>query len=156
MIVLITSHVQIHCCISFDLMDWFSCLYIILIVFEHDVCITIHLDYHILCVDMVIYLYFAWLCVAWLPSFCMIACRLFVWIAHLSPYLQLSWFRSFPSFRFSLLQVWGFLCACTLTEPEIKSRVYRRAIPMFGNILEVPGTQMSIRVRSLKAHIARS
>ena len=49
----------------------------------------------ILCVDMVIYLRFAWLCVAWLPSFCVIACRLTVWVAHLSPYLQPSSFGHF-------------------------------------------------------------
>ena len=29
---------------------------------------------------------------------------------HLFPYLQLSWFRSFPSFLFSLLQVWDLVC----------------------------------------------
>ena len=40
------------------------------------------------CVYMMIYLSIAWLCVAWLPSFCMIACCLFVWVAHLSSYLQ--------------------------------------------------------------------
>ena len=65
----------------------------------------------------------AWLYDAWLPSFCMIACCLSMWAAHISPYLQLSWFRSFLSSRFSLLQVWDLLCACSLTEPEIRSRV---------------------------------
>ena len=33
------------------------------------------------------------------------------------------WFRSFPSSRFSLLQMWGLVCACTLTELEVRSRV---------------------------------
>ena len=44
----------------------------------------------------------------------------------------------------------------TLTEPEIRGRVWRRAIPMFGSILEVTGTLMSGRVRSLKTIIALS
>ena len=43
----------------------------------------------------VIYLCFAWLYVAWLPSFYVIACRLFVWVTHLSPYLQPSSFGHF-------------------------------------------------------------
>ena len=55
--------------------------------------------------------------------FCVIACRLSVWAAHISPYLQLSGSRSFLSSRFSLLQVWDLLCVCSLTEPEIRSRV---------------------------------
>ena len=38
----------------------------------------------------------------------------------LSPTL---WFQSFSSFRFSLLQVWGLVCACTLTAIEVRSRV---------------------------------
>ena len=46
MIILIALHVWIHCCISFDLTCQFSGVYIILIFFEHDVCITIHLDCH--------------------------------------------------------------------------------------------------------------
>ena len=60
---------------------------------------------------------------SWLPSSCVIACCLSMWVAHLSPYLQLSWFRSFLSFWFSLLQVWDLPCACSLTEPEIRSRI---------------------------------
>ena len=70
MIVLITSHAYTHYCISLDLTCWFSDLYIILIVFEHDDCITIHLIVVfslILCVDMMIYLSIAWLHVTWLP-----------------------------------------------------------------------------------------
>ena len=43
MIVLIASHAYTPYCISLDLTCWFSDLYIILIVFEHDVCITIRL-----------------------------------------------------------------------------------------------------------------
>ena len=65
----------------------------------------------------------AWLYDAWLPSLCMIACRLSMWVSLLSPYFQISWSRSFLSSRFSLLQVWDLLCACSLTEPEIRSRV---------------------------------
>ena len=77
----------------------------------------------ILCGHEWFILYSAWLYDAWLFSFCVIVCRLSVWAAHISPYLQLSWFRSFFSSRFSLLQVWDLLCACSLTEPEIRSRV---------------------------------
>ena len=44
----------------------------------------------------------------------------------------------------------------TLTELEIRSRVYRRVISMFGSILEDNDTLMSIGVRSLKTCIARS
>ena len=75
------------------------------------------------CVYMSDISYSAWLYDAWLPSFCMIACCLSMWAAHISPYLQLSWFRSFLSSWFSLLQVWDLPCACSLTEPEIRSRV---------------------------------
>ena len=46
MIVLTALRVWIHCYIPFDSTYWFTCLYIILIVFEHDVCIIIHPDYH--------------------------------------------------------------------------------------------------------------
>ena len=92
--------------------------------FEHDVHIAIHPDSRsFLCGHEWYILYFAWLYDAWLPSFCMIACCLSMWAAHISPYLQLSWFRSFLSSRFSLLQVWDLLCVCSLTEPEIRSRV---------------------------------
>ena len=92
--------------------------------FEHDVHIAIHPDSRsFLCGHEWYILYFAWLYDAWLPSFCMIACRLSMWVSLLSPYLQLSWCRSFFSSRFSLLQVWDLLCACSLTEPKIRSRV---------------------------------
>ena len=52
MIVLITSHAYTHQCISLSLTCWFSRSYILSIVFERDVCIIIHFDYHSLCVDM--------------------------------------------------------------------------------------------------------
>ena len=74
MIVLIASHVWIHYCISFDLRDWSSCLYIILIVFEHDVCITIHLDCHSLYVDM------SGIFVLCLIVCCMTALFLSIWV----------------------------------------------------------------------------
>ena len=48
MIVLITSHAYTHLYISLGSTCRFSDLYIILIVFEHDVCIIIHLDCRIL------------------------------------------------------------------------------------------------------------
>ena len=71
--------------------------------FEHDVCIIIRPDSHSFLRGHEWYiLYSAWLYVAWLPFFCMIACCLSMWVAHLSPYFQLSWFRSFLSSRFSL------------------------------------------------------
>ena len=102
----------------------FSDLYILSIVFEHGV----YIYRFFICLSWfvwtwVIYLYSAWLYGAWLPFLCVIACCLSVWAAHISPYLQLSWFRSFLSSRFSLLQVWDLLCVCSLTEPEIRSRV---------------------------------
>ena len=106
------------CCVVF------SGLHIILIVF------WAWCSYHysswlsrLVCIHEWYILYSAWLHVAWLPFFYLIACRLSMWVALLSPYLQLSWFRSFLSSRFPLLQVWDLLCACSLTEPEIRSRV---------------------------------
>ena len=49
MFVLITSHTWIHCCMFFDLMCWFSGLYIVLIIFEHAVFVIIRLVCHSLC-----------------------------------------------------------------------------------------------------------
>ena len=124
MIVLIALHVWIHRYTSFDLTCQFSGLYILLIVF------LAWCSYHyspwlsrLVCVHEWYILCSAWLYDAWLPSLCMIACRLSMWVSLLSPYLQISWFRSFLSSRFSLLQVWDLLCACSLTKPEIRSRV---------------------------------
>ena len=66
--------------------------------FEHDVCIVIRPDSHSFLRGHEWYiLYSTWLHVAWLPSLCVIACRLSLWAAHISFYLQLSWFRSFLS-----------------------------------------------------------
>ena len=91
---------------------------------EHDVRITIHLYSHsFLCGHDWYILYSTWLYDAWLPSLYMIACRLSMWVALLSPYLQISWSRSFLSSRFSLLQVWDLQYACSLTKPEIRSKV---------------------------------
>ena len=92
--------------------------------FEHDVCIVIRPDNHS---------FFARTWVIYLV-FCLIACCMTALLlrdcmspvsvgARISPYLQLSWFWSFISSRFSLLQVWDLLCACSLIEPEIRSRV---------------------------------
>ena len=52
MIILITSHAYTHHCISLSLTCWFSDLYILSVVFEHDVHIIIHLDCHDLYVYM--------------------------------------------------------------------------------------------------------
>ena len=46
MIVLMALHIWIHCYTSFDLTCRLSRLYILLVVFEHGVLITIHLDCH--------------------------------------------------------------------------------------------------------------
>ena len=46
MIILITSHAYTHHCISLSLTCWFSDLYILSVVFEHDVLTTIHPDSH--------------------------------------------------------------------------------------------------------------
>ena len=114
---LTTVHHSACCVISLAcILSWSS--------FEHDVHIAIHPDScSFLCGHEWYILYSAWLYDAWLPSFCMIACCLSMWVSFLSPYLQLSWCRSFLSSRFSLLQMWDLLCACSLTEPEIRSRV---------------------------------
>ena len=123
MIVLIALHVRIPCYTSFDLTCRLSGLYILLIVWAW--CLYHYSSWlsQLVCIHEWYILYSAWLYGAWLPSICVIACYLSMWDAHLSLYLQLSWFRSFLSSRFSLLQVWGLLCACFLTEPEIRSRV---------------------------------
>ena len=126
MIVLITSHAYTHHCISLSL-TCFSYLYTILIIFEHV--FLYHYSSWLLysrlsCVYMVdIYLFCVTVyCMTLLiPCDCM-SC-LSMWAALLSTYLQISWSRSFPSFWFSLLQVWDLLCACSLTELEIRSRV---------------------------------
>ena len=52
MIVLTTLHIWIHCYTSFDLTCRLSGLYILLIVFEHDICITFSSDCHSLYVCM--------------------------------------------------------------------------------------------------------
>ena len=105
MIILIALHVWIRCCISFDLTCQFSGLCIILIVFEHDICITIPPDCHSL------YVYMSDISCTLLdcmshdcPSLydCMSLVCVGCISIHLSPTL---WFRSFPLFRFSLLQV---------------------------------------------------
>ena len=105
-------HVCSHCCTSCRLSDWLICLYSILIIFEYAVFMTIHLDCHSLYMDMsdISVLCLTVCCMTIL--FCVIACRLSMWAAHLSIYLQSSSFRSFLSFWLSLLQVWGLVCAC--------------------------------------------
>ena len=59
----------------------------------------------------VVYSYFVWLYVAWLPPLC--DCMPLVYVGrtsiHLLPTL---WFRSFLSSWLSLLQVWGLVCVC--------------------------------------------
>ena len=52
MIVLIALHIWIYCYTSFDLTCRLSGLYILLIVFEHDICITFSSDCHSLYVCM--------------------------------------------------------------------------------------------------------
>ena len=123
MIVLITSHVQIHCCISFDLMDQFSCLYIILIIFKHVVFITIHPNCHSLYVDMsdIFVLCLTVCCMSVL--LCMIACRLSVWAVHLSPYLQPSGFGHFIHSGSHFCKCKALCVFVTMIELEIRSRV---------------------------------
>ena len=36
------------------------------------------------------------------------------------------------------------MCACTLIEIEVRNRVWRRAIPMFGSILEESDTHIDV------------
>ena len=124
-----------------DYSDHFTCIHSPLYITQFDMLILwlvypldrlwawcIYLSFFFICLSWfvwtwVIYLYFAWLYGVWLLSFCMIACHLPMWVALLSPDLQFSWFRSFLSSRLSLLQVWGLLCAYSLTESKIRSRV---------------------------------
>ena len=123
MIVLIALHVWIHCCISFYLTHWFSGLYILLIVFEHGVCIIIHPDHHSL------YVYMSDISCTLLD--CMLHDYFFSVLLHvicpcgphIYPLISNPLVSSFFSFRFSLLQVWGLGCACSLTEPGVRSRV---------------------------------
>ena len=125
-IVLVTSHAYTHHCISFWL-DMLIHLPVYYLDRPRAWCLYYYsswLSYSRLsCVYISDVSCSAWLYDAWLPSLCMIACRLSMWVSLLSPYLQLSWFRSFLSSRFSLLQVWDLLCACSLTELGIRSRV---------------------------------
>ena len=92
-----------------DCSDHFTCIHSLLYIIRLDMlihllvyyfdhpwaccfCITIHLDCCILAYlvcTLMIYLRFVWLPVAWLPFFCLIACCLSMWVAHLSPYLSL-------------------------------------------------------------------
>ena len=157
MIVLITLHVWIHCYKPFDSTYWFTCLYIILIVFEHDVCITFHLIVIVCMWTWVIYL------VLCLTACCMIALLLrdFMLLVHvgrtsipLPPTLLVSIIPFIPVF--TITNVRPSVCLLFLIEPEIRSRVYRRAISMFGSILEITNTLMLIGVRSLKTCIALS
>ena len=89
--------------------DHFTCIHSLLYITRLDMLILWHVYYfdrlwawwlyhypsdcrilaYLVC-TLMIYLSFAWLRVAWLPSFCMTACRLFMWVAHLSPCLPLS------------------------------------------------------------------
>ena len=104
-----------------DCSDHFTCIHSPLYITRLDMLILWHVYYfdrlwawclhHYLswlsysrlsCVYMIDISCSAWLYDAWLPSLCMIACRLPMWVSLLSPYLQLSWFRSFLSSRFSL------------------------------------------------------
>ena len=86
MAILIALHVWIHCYTSFDLTCRFSRLYILLIIF------WAWCYYHysswlsrLVCIHEWYILYSAWLYDAWLPSLYMIACRLSMWVALLSP-----------------------------------------------------------------------
>ena len=75
MIVLIISHAYTHHCILFSLTCWFSYLYTILIVFEHDFCITIRLDCCILA-----YLVCTWWYIWALPDCVLHDCLSSAWL----------------------------------------------------------------------------
>ena len=95
-------HVVSLTCILFwsSLSMMFVSLFVLIVVFSLILCV--HDDISELC--LIVCCMTALLCV--------IECRLSMWAAHLFSYLQLSWSRSFPSFWFSLLQVWGLVCVC--------------------------------------------
>ena len=108
MIDLITSHAYTCHYISFDSTYWSIGLYIILIVFEHDVCITICIDYHILAYLVCIHDDISDLCLIacrMTVLLCVIACRLSMWDAHLSPYLS-------PSSLGHFLHYGSHFCKC--------------------------------------------
>ena len=70
-----------------------------------------------------VYMCFAWLLVAWPSFFYVIACFLFVWVAHLSPYLQPSGIGLFFIFG-------SYICKCEAlcvlvypTELDVRGRV---------------------------------
>ena len=84
--ILIALHIWIHCYTLFDLTCRFSRLYILLIIF------WAWCSYHysswlsrLVCIHEWYILYSAWLYDAWLSSLYMIACRLSMWVALLSP-----------------------------------------------------------------------
>ena len=69
-----------------------------------------------------------------------------MWAAHLSP-LPLTLLVSVIPFIPVLTIASEALCVLvTLIELEIRGRVWRRAIPMFGSVLKVTDTLMSIGV----------
>ena len=114
---------RLTCCISFDLMCWFSCSYIILIIFEHAVFVPIHLDCHNLYVDMSDIFVLCLTVCCMIAFLCVIACRLSVWAVYLSLYLQ-------PSGFGHLFHYGSYFCKCealcvfvSLTELEVRSRV---------------------------------
>ena len=88
MTVLIALHVWIHFYISFGFPCRFSGLYIIVFVFEHDVCITIHPNRRSLYVYMSDISVHCLTACRIMTTFLLLDCVSFVlWGAHLSPYL---------------------------------------------------------------------
>ena len=105
MIVLITPHAYTHHCISLDLTCRLTCLYIILIIFEHDICIIIHLIVIAYMWTRVAYFVPCLIACHMIALLCVIACCLFVWDAHLSPYLS-------PSSLGHFLHYGSHFCKC--------------------------------------------
>ena len=156
MIVLIALHLWIHFCISFDLTCQFSSLYIILIIFEHDICITIHPDRYSLYVYMsdifctlLDYMLHDYLSSAWLYVICPCGPHIYPFISN--PLVLVISFISILTFA-SVRS-----CVCLFSnQTEVRSKVWRQAIPMFGSIMEESNTLMPIEVWSLKTCVAPS
>ena len=104
-------HVCSHCCMFCLSYCWLSCLYIILIILEHPILArySSRLSYFLLslCVDL------DDIHVLCMTALLLCDCMLLVCVGRTPiPLPSTLWFRSFPSFQFLLLQVWGFVCVC--------------------------------------------
>ena len=110
-----TSVIDSLYCILFCLSQHivYSCyIPILLIIFLPSLCVDMS-DIFVLCLIV---------CCMTAPLY-VIACRLFVWAAHLSPYLQPSGFDHFLHFGSHCFKCEALCVLVSLIEQEVKSRV---------------------------------